>query len=118
MFITQFEVPGATDIMNANANWKYRWSHAKRWKAMVAAAVLAYRAKPPVPLTRSRLVLTRCSAVEPDPDNLAASFKPVIDGLREAGVIENDRSCNVEICYRWRKAPRGSKKMLVEVYER
>lgn len=103
--------------MNANKNWRYRWTHAKRWKAIVAASLVGMK-QPETPLPRAQLILTRCTAVEPDPDNLAASFKPVIDGLREAGVIENDRSCNVDICYRWRKAPRGSKKMLVEVIER
>ena len=74
--------------------------------------------KPAEPLQRSAIHLIRYSSVEPDPDNLAASFKPVIDGLREAGVIVNDRSENVELRFSWRKAPQNMGMIRVEVRER
>ncbi len=73
--------------------------------------------KPVKPLPRSLLRLVRYSSVEPDPDNLAASFKAVIDGLRIAGVIENDRSANVQISFSWKLAPASMGKISVEVEE-
>ena len=109
-------LPGAPDIMNANRHWRYRYGHAKKWKGWI---VLAFGGadRPMYPLHRSRLTLTRCTSVEPDPDNLAACWKPVIDGLREAGVIVNDKSCNVELHFRWQKAAPGQKKVIIQVEE-
>lgn len=60
--------------------------------------------KPPQPLPRARLTLTRFSSVEPDSDGLVSSFKHVIDGLVECGVLVNDRFSNIGMPdYRWSK---------------
>ena len=117
MYRLQFDIPGLPDTPNRkqNASWKSTHFRAKKWKDWVGVRCLGR--KPVKPLPRARLVLTRHSSVEPDPDNLAASFKPVIDGLRYAGVIENDRSANVQIQLTWRLAPASMGKISVEVEE-
>lgn len=117
MYFLSFEIPGLPDTPNRrqNASWQSTHFRAKKWKGWVGQMCLGK--KPAKPLERSHLVLTRYSSVEPDPDNLAASFKPVIDGLRYAGVIENDRSANVQIQFSWKLAPKGIGKISVEVKE-
>lgn len=117
MFRLQFELGGVPDSPNRGSknSWQARHAHVKKWKNWVGVRCLGH--KPPSPLERSILTLTRHSSVEPDPDNLAASFKPVIDGLREAGIIVNDRSSNVSIFFRWSYCAPGEKKITVRVEE-
>ncbi len=43
-----------------------------------------------MPLKKAKLTLTRFSSIKPDFDNRVISFKPIIDGLVLAGVIEDD----------------------------
>ena len=69
------------------------------------------------PLSRAKLTLTRYSSVCPDPDGLVSSFKSVLDGLVECGVLENDRFTNIGMpTYAWEKAPKneGKAKVIVE----
>lgn len=117
MYELSFVINGTPDLPNRcrKGSWKATWSHAKKWKAWVGVRCLGK--KPAEPLQQAALHLTRYSSVEPDPDNLAASFKPVIDGLREAGIIENDRSANVALKFSWRKVPPNMGMIRVEVRE-
>ncbi len=68
------------------------WATLKRyrdgWKNMVAWAVKGK--EPPKPLKRARLTLTRYNYRTLDYDGLVASFKPVVDALKYAGVIQDD----------------------------
>lgn len=53
---------------------------ADHWRELVLAFMRPpYR--PPVPIRLARVACTRYSGSEPDFDNLAASFKPVLDAL-------------------------------------
>lgn len=80
--------------------------------------VYAVTMRPAEPLERAHLILTRHSSSEPDFDGLAVSFKPVIDGLVEAGVLANDKSGNIgQPEYRWFKAPMKMGFITVEVRE-
>ena len=71
---------------------------------------------PPKPLKQASITLTRFSSVEPDYDNLVISFKPIIDGLRDAGVIVDDKFSVIgRPSYEWQKSPRNQGRIRVEV---
>lgn len=112
-----FEIPGLPPIMpNERMHWRKRSRIMKQWKfwTMLSAA----GKKPPSPLKRAIIVLVRHSSVEPDPDNLVASFKPILDGLRTAGIIHDDKRVNIGApSFLWKKAPSKEGKVTVEVKE-
>ncbi|MEY5061664.1 MAG: hypothetical protein RIS45_1585 [Planctomycetota bacterium] len=89
----------------AAVHWRKRHAERQAWKSHVTGAVLAKLGRfPSKPLERARVTLTRCSSQEPDADNLASSFKFVLDGLKLAGVIEDDKpSCIGTPEFRWEK---------------
>lgn len=75
--------------------------------------------RPAKPLERCALIITRHSSSEPDFDNAVASAKPLVDGLKDAGVIVDDKSsCIVERKYLWEKAPPKKGFVTVRVEER
>lgn len=101
-------------------HWSTVYRRTRRLERDVGFAVRA-AGKPHAPLELARVVLTRCSASEPDPDNLAASFKPVVDALVAAGVLSGDEPHRFEGRrpeYRWEPAPRHQGRVRVEVEER
>jgi Holliday junction resolvase RusA-like endonuclease len=106
--ILEFTIPGLPKIINANSNWRVRYGHAKTWRKKSAEAAWAMWQKSKrcgKPLTHVKLTLIRGSTREPDFDNLVASFKPVVDGLMDAGVISDDNSKVVlQRAYKWEKA--------------
>ena len=65
---------------------------AKKWQTDVALCV--GNRKPPKPLERYKLTLVRYSATEPDFDGICRGFKSVVDGLKLAGVIADDKISN------------------------
>jgi hypothetical protein len=84
-------LPKTSNAHRSSGHWaRYRDDGA--WKSAVTA--LARPRRPKVPLDRYRLHLTRFSSMEPDYDGLVSTWKSVVDGLREAGVIANDRYSN------------------------
>lgn len=97
-------------------HWTVQARHRDQWHALVAAALAGKR--PAAPLERATLILTRHSAQEPDRDNLMASWKDVIDGLRHAGVILNDKRQNIGTPdSRWEKAGHKNGHVTIEVIE-
>jgi hypothetical protein len=86
-------------------------------------------ARPDEPLRRARVTLTRRSSVEPDYDNLVASFKPVVDALTRsrknrngrwiirADVLADDTPKILDREYRWEHAPSRHGSIRVEVEE-
>jgi Holliday junction resolvase RusA-like endonuclease len=67
-------------------------------------------------LTKAKVTFTRYSAVRPDFDNLAASFKAVQDGLIDGGVIENDTHAVIgNPAYEWVKASPRAGKITIKV---
>ncbi len=79
---------------------------------------MAMTMKPPRPLSLCAIYCTRFSSMECDYDNLTISFKSVIDGLKDAGVIVDDKSsCVKERKYFWEKAKRGQGRINVVVLE-
>jgi Holliday junction resolvase RusA-like endonuclease len=106
-YVLMFSVP-ILPPMNTSAtrrHWAVHHRAVKQWRAIVAAATAGLR--PEKPLQRSRVTLVRLSSVEPDHENLAMSFKPVLDALVHCGVLVDDGPAHVERVYRWEKvAPR------------
>lgn len=90
-YVLEITLPGLPRTTNRlNVHWRVRQTNTKKWQN---AVILEARRKgtPLAPLERAQLTLTRYSAKECDFDNLVSSFKPLIDGLRIAGVIKDDK---------------------------
>lgn len=115
----EFEIPGLPKLLNGSVgHWSQVAKERKAWRS--ASCLIAKSKRPLTPLRKAKLTLTRCSTTKPDVDNLAASFKGVIDGLKDAGVIWDDRDdVIVERLYLHEKAPqrKGKIKVLVESVE-
>lgn len=99
-FYLSFELPGLPKQTNSNkGSWFLKAREAKKWKRAVKDILLSV---PKTPLKKAKLTLVRLSAKEPDFDGLVSGFKHVIDGLVEAGVLENDKSSNIgQPTYLW-----------------
>lgn len=117
MYELSFVIAALPELPNRRrqGSWQATWKHAKQWKLWVECR--CQDKKPAEPLEQAAIHLTRYSSVEPDPDNLAASFKPVIDGLTQSGIIVNDRSANVALQFSWKKVLPSMGAIRVEVKE-
>lgn len=61
--------------------------------------------KPTQPMLSARIEMIRHSSTEPDFDNLVSSFKWILDGLIDAGVIVSDKPSVIgQPVYQWKKA--------------
>lgn len=112
-----FDIPGLPKTTNSGgrAHWAVKAKEAREWKRFVYACVRSSGFKGG-PFPKAKLTLTRHSAVEPDFDGLVSSFKHVIDGLVEAGVIPSDKPSVIgQPDYRWERAPRGRGYIRVKV---
>jgi hypothetical protein len=71
-----------------------RWHFHKRHKVYSEIYALVNFActgkKPPTPLAKCKIFIERHSNTTLDFDNAVASYKPIIDGLRHAGIIVDD----------------------------
>lgn len=113
-YVLRFELDGLPKMPNnGHGHWRADHERKKKWKEKVILLV-GYR-RPAVPLEKACVKLTRFSSVQPDYDNLVASFKPIIDGLRYAKVLKDDRMTNFRPECEWIKAPQGLGKIRVEV---
>lgn len=71
-----------------------------------------------VPFGKAKIEIVRMSSVEPDPDGLVGSVKPILDAMQVAskrhpygaGLIENDSPGCITLSVRWqRSAPKAGK---------
>lgn len=102
------DVPGLPETVNEVLAMKLRTRMRQKryWKDLIWKLVCG--SKPPAPLKRAKLTLTRHSTTRPDPDGLTSSFKHLIDGLVIAKVLENDRHENIDFpTYLWSPAGKG-----------
>lgn len=116
--ILEFEINGLPRMTNTSrVHWTKKMKEASKWKHLaVAAAVQANGDWIKEPMQKAKLTLIRFSSVEPDFDGLVSSFKHVIDGLVEAGVIVNDKVSNIgQPSYKWTYAPPKKGKIKVRV---
>lgn len=101
------KVPGLPSTPNSRMNWRVKARDQKMWREK--SAWIAAEKKPFRPMVDVSLQVVRHSAVMMDFDNLVASCKPLIDGLRDAGVIWNDDSKTiVDRQYHWTKGEVGA----------
>ena len=97
-------------------HWRARKRDKDKWHMLVGAALAGK--KPVKPLTRAVLTLVRYSSVRPDNDNLAASFKFAIDGLKQCGVIKDDNPSVLEkTVYLWEFASPKAGKTFIRIEE-
>lgn len=94
--IAEFEIQGLPKIvLNSRGHWRKKHRENTKWKVLVISSIASLRLneqeRAALPLKRASLCLTRYSSNEPDFDGLVSSFKHVIDGLKEAGVIVDDK---------------------------
>lgn len=109
------ELPGhLPELPQKRRHWIHHKRAADNWRALVLAIVRP-EMRPPEPLSRASIVCTRRSSVEPDFENLAASFKPVVDALctsrrhgtrfvHRAEIIEDDKPSVLSRDYAWELA--------------
>lgn len=92
-------IPGLPKIFSngPHGQWRGQWAAKRKWTNLVILAV--GHKKPPKPLTKAKVILTRYSSVRPDKDNRIISFKPILDGLKKAGVIIDDNDDVVDTIY-------------------
>jgi len=112
------EIPGVPKLPNRvdGEGWRSKAGEAKKWRGWSFLSVRAKRPKKPLQL--ARVTLTRFSSREPDYDNLVKSFKHVMDGLIEAGIILDDAPkylAHGKADCRWVKVPRKDVKIKIEV---
>lgn len=115
-FRLEFTLCGLPSTANSHkAHWAVAGKERKKWRQ--ATKMRTFLLRPFQPLTACRLTCTRFSSSEPDFDNLVISFKSVLDGLKDAGIIKDDKSSIVkERKYLWEKVARdeGMIRVLVE----
>lgn len=115
--IAEIEIQGLPKTINqiGQSHWRVKQRHTQKWKGLVIQH--CYLAKiSGLNLAKAWLTLTRCSAKEPDADNLAISFKPLVDGLVEAGVIIDDRPSVIgSSTYLWKASKMKAGKVLIRI---
>lgn len=115
----EFTIQGLPKVLsNMKRNgWRGVWAEKKKWKGLVRDMVIL-KGGPKQPLEKAKLTLTRHSSKPCDFDGIVSSFKGVIDGLTEAGVIVDD---NMEVIgqpqFLWAKAPMKQGKITVKIEE-
>lgn len=114
----EFTLHGLPSSPNSRRHWRLVHKENESWYRSIYLAVGDRR--PLAPCQFAQVTLTRISALEPDYDNLCASFKPVLDGLRYARVLIDDKKKNVgrpEYLWERGKGGKGSIRVLVEEVE-
>lgn len=93
----EFSLPGLPNMPNEFRRGGHysRHRHDRKWQADLTTIIRASRKPLPIaPLERFEITAMRFSSSEPDFDGLVASFKCIIDGLRELKVLKDDKMSN------------------------
>ena len=91
-----FILPGLPKVTSNGPHGKWFAAAAERKRWVIKTGNMAIICGlPREPLKKARITLTRMSSFQPDYDNLVISFKPILDGLKRAGVIVDDRMDNI-----------------------
>jgi len=119
MYKLKFTLQGLPPTFNSfnRKHWSQKTKEKNKWHSLVALAV---KGKTPwKPVKKYELVLTRFSASEPDFDGLTSTWKWIIDGLIQAGVIDDDKLSNSGPWgIYWEKAPKNKGYVTIEVIEK
>ena len=100
----------------ANQRWHHltKAKYVKRWREDVSLMCLVIE----VPKANGKarhVIATRYGVKMLDADNLASAFKPVLDGLKDAGVIVDDAPGWLTVEYRQVGVKRGQERIVLEV---
>jgi len=118
MYQLRIEIPGLPKLQSgAFGHWRARRVHDSKWKDLVGYELIGRR--PPKPLERAEVSCVRYSAANkaPDFENLAASFKPLIDQLVGTVIVDDSQDHIGQPSYQWEKCPRGKGRVVIEVRE-
>jgi Holliday junction resolvase RusA-like endonuclease len=97
--------------------WQKRAEKVQEIRDLAQKSAMVY-GRPKYPLKKCRVTCTRFSSVEPDFDNLAGSFKPILDGFKIAGIFIDDKSSVItERAYLWEKTPARQGRVTVLIEE-
>lgn len=117
-YLLHFQITGLPQRTNEASKNSFMLLHLQRKRWKMTTVNLIYLLKPPRPLKKAKLTLTRFSSKRPDYDGLVSSFKPIVDGLVEAKILEDDNHDVIGIPkYDWQPAPLREGKIWVEVWE-
>jgi hypothetical protein len=119
MYRLEFQLTCLPKTTNANVrlHWRKKHRESRALKSRVASmAIIAGR--PASPLKKAKLTLERHSSCEPDFDGLVSSFKFIIDGLVDCGVLFGDKTSVIgRPEYIWVRASPKKGKIVVIVEE-
>lgn len=111
-----FELPGLPKTTNKTkgSSWWAVNAERKYWKDYVYHVLV--HALPCKPLEKAKIRCVRYSSSAPDFDGLVSSFKPVIDGLTQCGVIIDDNMDVIGVPeFEWVSCKRGEGRIEVWV---
>ena len=120
-----FALPFA--LSSLNIRQRTHWAELSKQRKVllqeVMAAIGGPRYYPRPPFDRARVTVVRCSAGQLDPDNLAASCKPLLDVLcvgspthpGSLGIIEDDNPRQCELVVKQNAVGRGDSATLVMI---
>ena len=118
MYKFEFTLQGLPPTTNSmgRKHWAVKARVAREWKAAVYMRIGNNR--PKKPLLKARVTITRHSTRECDFDNLVSASKHLLDGLKYAGIILDDKVSVIgQPIYLWEKAKRGQGKVTIKVEE-
>lgn len=97
-------------------HWIFITKEKNKWHGLVK--LYLRHNKPANPFKQAKLTLTRYSTKDPDYDGLVGSFKYVIDGLVNAGVIIDDKFSVIGMSeYKWVKCKKEEQRIEVTVVD-
>jgi Holliday junction resolvase RusA-like endonuclease len=112
------EIKGVPKILaNMRGGWKALHFEKKKWKDRTHREVILNRMVPATALLKANVRLTRYTSRCPDADNLYSSWKGVLDGLVEAGVIKDDSPHVINLVCDWQKTSNRLAKIRIQVQE-
>jgi hypothetical protein len=114
------DIPMAPPLPNRlrGVHWSVKAKARREWQNAVDLALLeAGWRRAQGPLDHPTVTLTRISAAAPDPDNVMAGWKPLIDALVVAGVMIDDSADAYTLVSRWEKGPKKSPTCRVEIVD-
>lgn len=91
--------------LNHPLHWRVRAAWTKAWKEEVWASVLQFKktlGRLPLDHPSVEIIMHACHKM--DRDNVWSAAKPIIDGLKYAGVLLDDRNEDFDCIVRWQKA--------------
>ena len=103
--------------MNTAATRAHRMVQYREAKALQQVVGHVAKLRPHRPLARARVTAVRCSARQPDFENMVYSFKPIFDALVNIGVLAGDGPAVCDRVYRWEPAPARKGHVRITVQE-